>query len=66
MGSYRIVFTANATSDLKFMDSTIATDGGLTVVLQNGERVFAVPTANVIAVERAVDPQPQPTVVPTS
>lgn len=60
MSNYRIVFTANATSDLKFMDSTIATDGGLTVVLQNGERVFAVPTANVIAVERLPNAAPAP------
>lgn len=59
MSSYRIVFTAVSTSDLKFMDSTVATDGGLTVVLQNGERVFAVPTASVIAVERLPEPKPE-------
>lgn len=58
MSIYRIVFTANATSDLKFADATVATDGGLTVVLQNGERVFAVPTANVIAIERIPEPKP--------
>jgi hypothetical protein len=51
----RVVFTATSTSDVKFPDATVATDGGLTVVLQNGERVFCVPTANVIAVERIPD-----------
>lgn len=64
MANYRIVFSAVTTSDLKFADATIATDGGLTVVLQNGERVFAVPTANVVAIERA--PEAAPTVVPAS
>lgn len=56
MSSYRIVFTATSTSDVKLVDATVATDGGLTVVLQNGERVFAVPTANVIAIERIPEP----------
>lgn len=66
MYNFRIVFTATSTTDLKFGDATIATDGGLTVVLQDGERVFAVPTANVVAVERlpnvapAPEPEPQP------
>jgi hypothetical protein len=67
--TYRIIFTATSTSDLTFVDSTVATDGGLTVVLKNGERVFAVPTANVIAVERAEPksapiPMPEPMPVP--
>ena len=61
--TYRIIFTATSTSDLTFVDSTVATDGGLTVVLKNGERVFAVPTANVIAVERA-EPKSAPIPMP--
>lgn len=60
MSMYRIVFSALTTSDLKFADSTVATDGALTVVLQNGERVFAVPTANVIAIEKMPEPAPAP------
>ena len=60
MSNHRIVFTAVTTTELKFVDSTIATDGGLTVVLQNGERAFAIPTANVVAIERLPKMAPAP------
>ena len=52
MSSYRIVFNATATNDVKFPDATVTTDGGLTVVLQGGERVLAVPTANVVFLDK--------------
>lgn len=63
---YRLVFSATTTTELKFADASIATDGPLTVVLQNGERKFCIPTSNVIAIERipnaapAPDPEPEP------
>ena len=57
MPSHRIVFTATTTTELRFDDSTVTTDGDLTVVLQNGERRFAVPSRNVVAIERQVPPQ---------
>lgn len=59
MSTHRIVFLATSTNELRFEDSTVATDGDLTVVLQNGQRRFAVPTKNVVAIERIV-PQAVP------
>jgi hypothetical protein len=59
MPTHRIVFLATSTNELRFEDSTVATDGDLTVVLQNGERRFCVPTRNVIAIERLI-PQAVP------
>ncbi|MCZ2413556.1 MAG: hypothetical protein LC136_04765 [Burkholderiales bacterium] len=52
MSNYRIVFNATATNDVKFTDATIATDGDLTIVLQGGERVLAIPTASVVFAEK--------------
>ena len=60
MSTYRLVFQTTTSTELRFADSTVATDGDLTVVLQGGERVFALPTKNVIAIERMPDPAPSP------
>lgn len=58
MANVRIVFNSTTTSDVKFPDATFATDGDLVLVLRNGERVFAVNAANVVAIERIEEPKP--------
>ena len=61
MAMYRIVFSTQTTTDLKFADASVTSDNDITAIWQNGEKVFAVPTANVVAVERVADPpQPEP------
>lgn len=60
MANFKIVFNATVTNRAEFTDATVATDGAMTVVLQNGERVLAIPTANIVAVERMPDVAPQP------
>ena len=55
----RIVFTSTTTTDLKFKDADIVSDNGMTVVYQQSEKVFGVPTANVVAIERIPDPAPE-------
>ena len=58
MATYRIVFAATTTSELKFPDSTVATDGDLVVVLKDGQRVFGIPSKNLVAIERLQDAPP--------
>jgi len=64
MPNFKVVFNATATNRVEFIDASIATDGGLTVVLQGGTRVFAVPTENVVAIE-ALIPEPAKDAPPT-
>ena len=65
MASVRIVFNNTTTTEIRFPDATFATDGDLAVVLKNGERVFAVPVASVVALERIENP-PAPVEEPAS
>lgn len=61
MAIMRIIFTSTTTTDLKFADANIIHDGGMTTVWQGQEKVFGVPTANVVAIERIVPPPPAET-----
>lgn len=56
MASVRIVFNNTTTTEIRFPDAIFTTDGDLAVVLKNGERVFAVPVASVVALERIENP----------
>jgi len=56
MAIHRIVFTTTTTSELKFADSDVTHDATITTVWQNGEKVFSLPTAHLVAVERLVPP----------
>lgn len=57
----RIVFATTTTTELRFQNATFVTDADLTIVVVDGVRRFAVPTANVIAVEQTrPEPQPEP------
>lgn len=47
----RIVFRTLTSSELRFEDSTVTFDGGMAVIWRNGEKLFAIPTENVVAVE---------------
>ena len=51
MSTIRLVFRTLTSSELRFEDSTVTFDGGMAVVWRNGERLFAIPTENVVAVE---------------
>ena len=63
MSTYRIVFATQTTTDLKLAEASVTSDNGITAIWQNNEKVFAVPTANVVAIERIPDP-PAPTEPP--
>jgi hypothetical protein len=56
----RIVFSTTTTTELKFADATVATEGGLTMVYQGGDIRFALPTASVVAIERIANVAPAP------
>ena len=60
MSNYKLIFATTTTQGITFAESTVATDGGLTVVLQTGERVFAVPSASIVAIERLPEPKAAP------
>ena len=63
MPNYKLSFTAVVSTEAH--DCTIATDGDLTIVLKNGERVFGIPTKNLIAFDRMPDTAPDvPQAVP--
>ena len=51
MSTIRLVFRTLTSSELRFEDSTVTFDGGMAVIWKHGERVFAIPTENVVAVE---------------
>lgn len=62
----RIVFATTTTTELRFQNATFVTDADLTIVLVDGVRRFAIPTANVIAVEQTkAQPEPEPQAEPT-
>ncbi len=59
----RIVFRTLTSSELTFKDSTVTFDGGMAVVWAKGEKVFAIPTENVVAIE-SINPPPAPIEAP--
>lgn len=63
MATTRLVFRTLTSSELRFEESTVTFDGGMAVVWKKGERVFAIPTENVVAVETLPD-VPVPLVAP--
>ena len=58
MAIHRIVFSTTTTSELRFNDSSVTFDGGMLTIWKGGEKVFAIPTGNVVAVERLADTTP--------
>lgn len=56
----RIVFLATTSSELRFPDSTVTSDGEMTYIWRAGERVFGLPSKNIVAVEKLPDPAPEP------
>jgi hypothetical protein len=56
----RIVFSTTTTTELKFADATVDAGDGLTMVSQGGNIRFAIPTANVVAIERIANVAPAP------
>ena len=56
----RIVFSTTTTTELKFADASMLTDGDLTIIYQYGKVRFALPTANVVAIERIANVAPAP------
>ena len=60
----RVVFRTTTSSELTFKDSTVTFDGGMAVVWAKGEKVFAIPTENVVAIE-SINPPPVPIETPT-
>jgi hypothetical protein len=56
----RIVFSTTTTTELKFADATVDTGDGLTTVSQGSDIRFAIPTKNVVAIERIANVAPAP------
>jgi len=68
----RIVFLTTTSSELTFANSKVISDGEMTCVWHDGERIFMVPTKNVVAIETLPEqqgvpaPPPEPQPVPAS
>jgi hypothetical protein len=56
----RIVFSTTTTTELKFADAEAGTADGMTVIRQGEHIRFAIPTANVVAIERIANVAPAP------
>jgi hypothetical protein len=57
----RIVFQTTTTTELKFQEADVTYDGGMVTVWQGNEKRFAVPIANLVAIERLPEmPAPEP------
>lgn len=64
MTNYRLVFSTTTSTELRFPNSTVTSDGEMTYFWTGAEKVFGIPTKNVIAIERL--PEPAPAEPPTS
>ena len=60
MDTIRIVFSTTPTTELRFADAAVRAEDGLTVISQEGRVRFAIPSANVVAIERIANVAPAP------
>ena len=60
MDTIRIVFSTTTTTELRFADAAVRAEDGLTVISQEGRVRFAIPSANVVAIERIANVAPAP------
>ena len=58
--TYRIVFLATTTTELRFVESDVTFDGDMTTVWQGGIKKFCVPSKNVVAIEHIANVAPAP------
>lgn len=58
MATYRLTFNATTTTRLDFVDADVVSDNSVTYVYQNGKKAFAIPSANLVAVEAIPTPEP--------
>jgi len=64
--TYRLVFSTTTTTELRFADADVTSDGEMTTVWQGNTKRFAVPSKNVVAIEHVANVAPAPEPEPES